>query len=321
MLTLVYVGAKLEGDMWPDSKNQAKVQIEKPKQIMDRPEVHALMERKERYWAARSGKAAAAAEQQEDKTKSTRAEKKKKRQKKRKAEAAAAASTEQNEAEPPSITKPLIKKDINPHVRCGHLEIPLSTIGTILDPDNTKHTNTLPNGKVQVLPFINVKYRTRVRVIDFGPKPLEDFAIPADARDGLDASQLGQSIDLNSSPAHEWAFSLLLEDAAKQPYSGTESDMMWVNLQHEEAQYLFGNNVGDPKDLRADAALLAKVRQQLFVLWGNLEEKNEDEAVSNLPFECCLMEYGIEMDDDDPDKAKAPMGYSRQYAMFGTTIL
>jgi hypothetical protein len=313
--------------MWPDDKNKAKVQIEKPNQIMDRAEVHALLERKERYWAARNVKAAAA-EEQEEKKKSGRAEKKK-RQQQRKAEAAAAAATEQNEVsdnaskvtEQPFITKPLTKKDLNPHVRCGHLEIPLSTIRTILDPDNTRHKNKLPNGKVQVLPFINVKYRTRIRVLDFAPKPLEDFATPADARDGLDASQLVQSMDPNSSPAHEWGFSLLLEDATKPTMSGTETDMMWVNLQHEEAQYLFGNNVGDPKDLRIDAALLAKVRQQLFVLWGNLEEKKEDEAVSNLPFECCLMEYGIEMDDDDPDKAKAPMGYSRQYAMFGTTIL
>ena len=313
--------------MWPDDKNKTKVQIEKPKQLMDRAEVHALLERKERYWAARRSKAATAV-QPEEKKQSARAEKKR-RQKQRKAEAAAAAAAGHNEdssdasdaGDRPLAIRGLTKKDINPHVRCGHLEIPLSTLRTILDPDDTRHTNELPDGRVQVLPFINVKYRTRVRVLDFAPKPLEDFAIPAEARDDLDASQLGQSIDFNSPPAHEWAFMLLLEDATKAPYSGTETDMMWVTLHHEEAQYLFGNNVGDPKDLRTDAALLAKVRQQLFVLWGNLEEKKDDEAVSNLPFECCLMEYGIEMDDDDPDKAKAPMGYSRQYAMFGTTIL
>jgi hypothetical protein len=96
---------------------------------------------------------------------------------------------------------------------------------------------------------------------------------------------------------------------------------MWVMLHHEEVQYLFGNNVGDPTDLHVSQALLSKVKQQLFLLWGNLEEKKEDEEVSNRPFECCLMEYGVDMDTDDPERATTRFGYRRFYAMFGTTIL
>ena len=174
----------------------------------------------------------------------------------------------------------------------------------------------MPNGKAQIVPFVNAKYRTRARVIDYMPKPIGDFTMPADN------PRLGPPTNSNSSQTHEWCFQLLLEDATKTRANiDPNLDTMWVGLHHEEAQYLFGNNVGDTKDLYKDAALLAKVKQQLFLLWGNLEEKKDDEELSNLPFECCVMEHGVPMDDSDPRKAATPFGYIRMYAMFGTTIL
>lgn len=48
-------GSKLEGDMWPDSMNPEKVQIQKIRSN-EIPEVQALLKRKENYWSARAAK-------------------------------------------------------------------------------------------------------------------------------------------------------------------------------------------------------------------------------------------------------------------------
>lgn len=75
-------------------------------------------------------------------------------------------------------------------------------------------------------------------------------------------------------------------------------------------------------DLRSEPHQLAKLRERMFVLWGNLEETGGGgQGLSNLPFECCIQEYGVEMDDDDPVKGEAPLGWQRMYSMFGVTIL
>jgi hypothetical protein len=308
--------SKLQGDMWPDQANPDRVQIVKSMSINKSPEVQALLTRKERYWAAR--KAKAQANEEGERKQLTRSEKKRLRKQQNKANATA----DEQQEEPNDVCEEQIgptivssKKELNQHVRCGYQEIPISTIRNILDPENKRHTCKIPNGTTQILPFVNAKYRARVRVIDFHPKVVEDFAIVSNH------PMPGTPTDLDPSQTHEWAFSLLLEDAMKSKPVGGESDTMWVTLHHKEVQYLFSNNVGDPADLRANQALLSKVKQQLFLLWGNLEEKKEDEVVSNRPFECCLMEYGIEMDDEDPEKATTPFGYKRVYAMSSTTIL
>ena len=79
-----------------------------------------------------------------------------------------------------------------------------------------------------------------------------------------------------------------------------------------EAQYLFGNDLPDPVDLRENRKLLAQLREKMCILWGNLEEKTELDAISNLPFECCLMEYGVDAEDKG--------AFQRQYRMHGVTI-
>jgi protection of telomeres protein 1 len=254
--------------------------------------------------------------------KKSQKKKEKKKQQKRDAAAAAAAAAaspenaDGNEAEAAEQIAVATRKSLNTNIRCGHQEVPIRPIRFILDPDNKIHTVKMPNGTAQVVPFVNAKYRTRARVIDYMPKKVEDFTMP------VDDPRLGPPGNPYSSQSHEWCFQLLLEDATKAKTSvDAKLDTVWVGLHHEEAQYLFGNNVGDPKDLRQDATLLAKVKQQLFLLWGNLEEKEEDEELSNLPFECCLMEHGVPMNDSDPCKATTPFGYIRLYAMFGTTIL
>lgn len=320
-------GAKLEGDMWPDDLNPEKVKVVKIRAGFnsDTPELMELSERKNRYWAARESNAKQREAQQQKITHTER--KKRKKQRKAEKEATAAAprcdnvrDVEDLKSKQIGTTSGQTKADINPHVRCGHEEVPISSIRHILDSENERHTNATPDGMIYVMPFVDAKLRARVRVVDFEPKQLENFALPESVPDG-DTSDASMIIDYDSSAKYEWSFSLLLEDASKTKSSDDAENSIWVNLGHEEAQYLFGNNVKDPTNLRHDHQLLIKLKEQLCILWGNLEEKAADDPISNRPFECCLMEYGIEMEDDDPEKVSTPFGFKRSYRMFGVTIL
>jgi len=110
-----------------------------------------------------------------------------------------------------------------------------------------------------------------------------------------------------------------------------------------EAQHLLGNAVEDPADLREDTALLNQLREKLYILWGDLEERKRDEdkrddhdddghivskrakldeeqqqqQPSNLPFNCCLQEYGVLREGGRPEEIA---DWERQYMMFGVTI-
>jgi len=81
---------------------------------------------------------------------------------------------------------------------------------------------------------------------------------------------------------------------------------------------------------------MAKLREQMAILWGNLEELKvaasleqqpfpssgtasaHDMGLSNLPFYCCIEEYGQELDEEDrPDEFTA---YTTLYALAKTRI-
>jgi protection of telomeres protein 1 len=297
---------RLEGNMWTDNMNPDKVMISKIKN-RDVPEIEAMLERQNRYWEARNANLKKADEKKGDKKKKKKAAKKTKQQ-----------ETSENTHDAERTAGDTLEKtrgNINPHVRCSYNEVRISSIRSIIDPDNTRHTNTRPDGSEYILPFVNAKFRACVRVVDFEPQQLEDFAVfrTAEEDSGDDTSMP----DYDSSLGYEWRFSLLLEDSTQ---SNGDNDRFWVSVGHEEAQFLFGNGLPDPTDLRRDRKLLSKLREKMCILWGNLEEKQESEAISNKPFECCLMEYGVEMDREDPEWKSTPFKFARQYRMFGVTI-
>ena len=312
-------GSKLEGDMWPDSINPDKIQVLKlQNQSMHSssvPEVKELLARKEKYWASRKAKEP---QQQDGQQKVTKTEKRRQKKQRQKERAVAAAGAKM--AESPHEGETMKRGNgTNKHIRCSNEEVPLTGVRDILDLDRVRHTARL-DGRAQILPFINAKYRTRVRVIDFEPKALEDFAVPALPDEDVEMSPI--DVAWEASPRHEWFFSLLLEDAGPQGTgAGAEKERMWVQLGQEEAQYLLGNDMDDPQDLRSNPQLLAKLREKLCILWGDLEEKDDLAPLSNRSFECCVMEYGVEMDDGDPEKKLVPFGYKKLFRMFGTTIL
>ena len=86
--------------------------------------------------------------------------------------------------------------------------------------------------------------------------------------------------------------------------------------------------------LSADEANLGRLRQQMSILWGNLEELKGavtshspgidqsdpwESKLSNVPFECCIEEYGQELDPEDIAGA-TPDEFVRIFQMTKTTI-
>ncbi|KAL8677568.1 MAG: hypothetical protein Q9224_007183 [Gallowayella concinna] len=98
----------------------------------------------------------------------------------------------------------------------------------------------------------------------------------------------------------------------------------------------------DACDLRRRPKRLAALREKLFLLWGDLEERKvagvveglEAEREENMkgktkgiPFQCCIKQYAIrkaEESEDESGEMKDPEhigGWERMFQMFGTTIL
>lgn len=202
------------------------------------------------------------------------------------------------------------------------------------------------------LPFVNRKYRMDVRVRDFFPASLKDFARRKriKRRDkGFDllSNDGGSDVDVDSegddeeedSVLWEWCFWLQLEDASP----GVESKQsLWVLVDDFAGQCLTSE---DASDLHENTDLLSKLRDTLFTLWGELEENksavdaararkaktdkrepqgeappphsdDEDSGLepkfSNKPFSCCVQQYGIKVPEQDPEKALDGKGHRWQ---------
>ncbi|EME47631.1 hypothetical protein DOTSEDRAFT_69550 [Dothistroma septosporum NZE10] len=306
-------GMTMEGDLWEDHMYPDKVLIRKLSEgeCHTRPQVQAILQRRDEYWKRRNAmllQKQRTMENAELITKKERREAKKERIKRKKR------GEQDLKAESESNPK---QRSLNPHVRCRDTEIAVTRVKDILDLDDIKHTNDSPEGICYILPFINAKYRAQVRVVDFEPKSLDEFAVPVLPNDQESVDSMAYTYD---SQKFEWYFSLLLEDVNDSLSPGDENNQrLWVHLRHEQAQFLLGD-VENPQNLRHSTKLLAKLREKLFILWGNLEETG-GEGLSNAPFECCIYEYGVELDENDPAKVDARFGWQRLYGMFGTTIL
>ncbi|KAK4041807.1 hypothetical protein C8A01DRAFT_14535 [Parachaetomium inaequale] len=173
-----------------------------------------------------------------------------------------------------------LRLGLNDHVTCETHDAPYSTIETILEPP--VHETTLNNQPASLtIPFMCAKYRARVRVVDFFPLSLEDFACSRKQTEYDVLSDNSEDSDCSSSDDDEdtavgqriweWRFALQLEDPA--PQTNTKEPgprpRLWVFVDNSEAQCLTGL---DAADLRRDPHTLNRLRQRMFTLWGNLEE-------------------------------------------------
>ncbi|KAI1377199.1 hypothetical protein F4677DRAFT_415595 [Hypoxylon crocopeplum] len=259
------------------------------------------------------------------------------------------------------------KLGLNELVKCESDDQPIFAVSFIVKP--IPWTTTVEGQEVTLtLPFTCAKYRAHVRVVDFRPSKLVDFATWRKSAEydllsdcsGASDSELNEeqgTLDkYTGEKIWEWQFALLLEEA--NPKHKGEDDRFWAVVDNNEAQQLL--NV-DALDLRANPDDLDKLREQLFKLWGNLEEckqqeaqrqtmnqkritaneppptspigppntnqapagKDEQEsAVSNKPFACCIRQYGVQVPEKDAKKANAGEGkrWERAFGLFGTKI-
>lgn len=225
-----------------------------------------------------------------------------------------------------------------------------------------QHETTIEGESVKVpLPFVDLNYRANVRVVDFSPSNLADFVCPkkeseyddilSDVDDNDDSEdddeQLSQmAMDTFTRVRNwEWRFFLELEDAVDNHKQ--KKQRLWVLVDNQAAQCLTGL---DASNLRQDKELLSALRDKMFTLWGNLEEKktaaekavragkppadSDDEneqktggnesktKLTNRSFSCCIQQYGIKVTEPDPTKAREGDGkrWQRMFRLFGTMI-
>lgn len=176
-------------------------------------------------------------------------------------------------------------------VKCENPETKPRPLSSILEP--VVYHTTIANEPVSLeLPFTCSKDRTHARVVDFHPSSLEDFAVcrwrtdndclSDNSADDIDpdSDEDDEMIARRSSRRRvwEWRFALKLEEV--QPAALARKDKRpataWVHVGNPQAQLLTDI---DAQDLRAaphGEEALGRLREQMFKLWGDLEERKVD---------------------------------------------
>ena len=243
-----------------------------------------------------------------------------------------AAKKKQRKKEKQEAKKKDNSSSTNQHVRCEAISIPLTTIATILD--SAQLERRTPAGNPFNLPFQNCKYKSKVRVMDFFPDNLEDFATPyrtseyealSDYESENDsAASLASSQNAPDHVRWEWHFCLMVQDADT-PQSNTST--MILQVAGQDGDYLLNM---EACDLRSKAKEFAKLKEKMFVLWGDLQEKKTEHgktgqelqaagiAISSTPFECLIREYGVQ--GRAADGAIVEGSWERMFGMFKTNI-
>ncbi|GFF33223.1 protection of telomeres protein 1 [Aspergillus udagawae] len=233
------------------------------------------------------------------------------------------------------------KYEINKTIQASNPSIRCTSLADILDGES--HENISPNQIEYRIPFQNVCYRATVRVVDFFPPKLEDFAVPEESdhkpRPDAEVDEPHNSHSPDRSIRWQWRFCLLVENVPPHPY-GKSSQRMKLFVSGADAEYLLKL---DAADLRENLSKLDRLRETLVHLWGNLERRKQEIAskdgsnsqalgpVSSRPFTCCIKEYGVrcshekatdagEMDDGTVCSHETCFGWERRFAMFNTTI-
>ena len=262
----------------------------------------------------------------------------------------------------PLLTRSSPKTNIppSPKVKSSHPNRPLRPLSSILS--LSTHALTTPSGYSYTLPFQNTNSRTTARIVNFFPTDLEDFAVKSRKPSEYDVLSDRES-DAGSSSASpddssdgledddqtwEWRFALILEDATTPAIKGEPRARITAYVANEDAEFLLKL---DAENLRANPQALAALKEKLFLLWGDLEERkraqvaegrtamkqieaNEQdrghgEVRGSKPFECCLKEYGVWSrkrkgrveGGREGEAGQGGFGWERRWRMWGTTIV
>ncbi|KAK7220273.1 hypothetical protein V2G26_008276 [Clonostachys chloroleuca] len=287
-------GANLEGYLRGDRQygeskvNMIPLNFHEDPETMD-PRLYRALERKRAY--ERSLKAQkkqiddAAAAGQKRKSDALAGEKpvsnaklarREKRARQRSAQNAQNVQNAQNIQQPDT---PISTQKMNPQVKCENHTKPTSSLSDIL----TKASADLDIDGEEVklpMPFTNMNYRVNVRVTNFSPPDILQFAVPkktseyavleddgdSDSSSGMDDEDMG-----NDSMSWEWRFALELEDSTPDI---KQRERIWVVVDNQSAQCLVNL---DATDLKRDVETLDLLRQRMFLLWGNLEENKHEQ--------------------------------------------
>ena len=145
------------------------------------------------------------------------------------------------------------------------------------------------NGVSFRAPFTNANYRANIRITDFFPHTLADFSVGRKTSEFdclSDASSASEDDDMppprgdianymhadGECKRWNWRFALQVEDATF-PDEPTEKSRIWLLVDNDAGQFLLN---ADAINLRTDATELANLREKLFLLWGDLEERKNN---------------------------------------------
>ncbi|EGX47467.1 hypothetical protein AOL_s00083g403 [Orbilia oligospora ATCC 24927] len=150
------------------------------------------------------------------------------------------------------------RQENNPQVHCGYISVETTTLGKIL--------RMLDGDDVD---FFNRRYRTECRVVDFRPSDIRDFARRINGDTGACAVDLEASMGTESGHAKhppEWYWCFELDVVGKE-----DDAMITIHVDDAGGRYLL---TPEPCDFRADANRYKydELKNELFHLWGNLEE-------------------------------------------------
>lgn len=106
-------------------------------------------------------------------------------------------------------------------VKTRFYDVPVRSLGSILSAET--HINTSPGGITYQLPFQNVCYKSVVRVVDFFPPNLEEFAVKVP-----NEPIVAHADSMDDNRIHmiwEWRFCLLVEGTEPLPPNETRQRM------------------------------------------------------------------------------------------------
>ncbi|CAK7237634.1 hypothetical protein SEUCBS140593_010045 [Sporothrix eucalyptigena] len=187
-----------------------------------------------------------------------------------------------------AATVPLANR-VNNAISSEFGERTITALARILEPNLYTSTGEgTDTAKIPLhLPFANIKFKAQVRIVDYLPHRLSDFAVPCRTNEfdilGDDSDSSGSSSSSENEAVNgddvswQWRFALLLEDASSPtPAAYGEDDInkappvrLWAVVDDFHGQTLLKM---DATDLRKDNKALGVLREKMFLLWGNLEE-------------------------------------------------
>lgn len=347
-------GERMEGNMRGDRKYPDRIGISicKPQQMREDDRVKAFLRRKREYEADLKLHGIKGLEETKKQKEEAVHQPAKKPKLSKNAEKRRRKKEKEKEAKAEKNRKPSLPNGsnhtLNPNVRTNRvpdLITPLQ-ISEIMSPAVLRSDFATPAGNPFSLPFKNNFYHLHsIRVIDFHPPHLAAFAaphIPTDYDVLSDHESNSDSDAADMTDAHgadrtwEWRFELLVEDVRTTASSTSTTiinkaadggSRMKILIAGLDADFLLRDVKAT--DLSRDPVALARLKEKLFLLWGDLQEQKEEAEKtagggpggsgvaatvvkpSGRPFECLVKEYGVQVQGR----------WERVFAMFGTSIV